>query len=438
MLEATQTGPSQILFKAGRQWEDRLVGNFRLRQYLGSTEHSAVFLTEIGGDQTQKAALKIIAADPATADIQLDRWRLAAKLSHPRLLQIFEVGKCQISGDDLLFVVMEYAGENLSQILPERALSEAEVREMLKPTLEALAYLHENGFAHGRLKPPNVMVVGEQLKLASDGLCRGGTPIPASFKPGAYDPPEVEQEGFSAAGDIWSLGVTLVEALTRQLPIWEHRLVEDPAIPESLREPFSELACNCLLRDPRSRWTVTQISKRLEPPVVVAPPTRIVKPRPEQENSRKDITARIFAVGMVAAVVIALFTANLLRHGSRRSHASTVGNQAQSLADGSMTKVPVVQEHIVNQPIPTIPERALRTIRGKVKVMVRVHVDAAGNVARAEFDHRGPSRYFAERALQTAQSWKFAPAQGGQRSRAWLLQFVFENSGISVHPRQVA
>lgn len=434
MLEATQTGPSQILFKAGRQWEGRTIGNFRLRQYLGSTGHSAVFLTELGGNESRKAAIKLIAANPANAEIQLDRWRLAAKLSHPRLLQIFEVGKCQISGDDLLFIVMECADENLSQILPERPLTEAEARDMLKPTLEALAYLHQNGFAHGCLKPANIMVVGEQLKLASDGLGSAGVPLGAGFKPGSYDPPEAEQLGISAAGDMWSLGVTLVQALTQRFPIWENRLLEEPRIPDSIREPFSEIARNCLLQEPRTRWTVAQITARLEPPLPAPQLVRKLKAPESDPAWKKDLSTRIFAVAMVAVVAISLLLANMLRHRSR-SRASD-GTAEQTAADTSMTKVPVVQEHIVQQPLPAVSQRALRTIRGRVKVMVRVHVDPTGHVARAEFDNRGPSRYFAERSLQTAQTWKFAPAQRGQR--VWLLQFVFENSGVSVHPRQVA
>jgi serine/threonine-protein kinase Stk1 len=225
MLEATQTGRSPILFKAGRQWEGRVVGNYRLRQYLGSTEHSAVFLTEVGGDESRKAAIKLIAAEGSSSSLQLDRWRLAMKVSHPHILQIFDVGACQISGDDLLFVVTEYAEENLSQILPERALTEAEMREMLQPTLDALAYLHQNGFSHGRMKPSNVLVAREQLKLSSDSI--GGTGGPnASSIASAYEAPEVAQTGISPAGDLWSLATLVVEALTQHLPEWKNRLIE--------------------------------------------------------------------------------------------------------------------------------------------------------------------------------------------------------------------
>ena len=80
-----------------RQWEGQVVnGSFPLRQYLGGSDHSAVFVTERRGREPQKAAIKLIAVDPANTAIQLARWEFAAKLSHPHLLQLFESGSCQI------------------------------------------------------------------------------------------------------------------------------------------------------------------------------------------------------------------------------------------------------------------------------------------------------------------------------------------------------
>jgi hypothetical protein len=70
-----------------KNWEGQVAdGQFHLRQYLGGSDHSAVFLTE---RESQKAAIKFIPADPDNAETQLSRWRQAAKLSHPHLLRIF-------------------------------------------------------------------------------------------------------------------------------------------------------------------------------------------------------------------------------------------------------------------------------------------------------------------------------------------------------------
>ena len=67
---------------------------------------------------------------------------------------------------------MEYADQTLAQLLLQRALTEAEAREMLLPILDALAFLHGRNLVHGQLKPTNILVVGDQLKLASDTIRR--------------------------------------------------------------------------------------------------------------------------------------------------------------------------------------------------------------------------------------------------------------------------
>src|SRR5258708_26018862 len=106
-----------------RQCEGQVIENrFRLQRYLGGTDDSAVFLTQLAGSPAQKAAIKFIPAG-TTADLQLSLWRRAMKLAHPNLLRAFEVGRCRLSNRDRLYVVMEHADKNLSQILPHRPLT---------------------------------------------------------------------------------------------------------------------------------------------------------------------------------------------------------------------------------------------------------------------------------------------------------------------------
>ncbi|HZM12239.1 MAG TPA: hypothetical protein VFC15_18685, partial [Candidatus Limnocylindrales bacterium] len=102
-----------------------------------------MYLTEIDGS---KAEIKLIPADAAQAQIQLSRWELASKLSHPHLLRILHTGRWRADDErDMYFAVMEYADENLAQILPSRLLTPAEASEMLIPTLDVLDYLHGQG-----------------------------------------------------------------------------------------------------------------------------------------------------------------------------------------------------------------------------------------------------------------------------------------------------
>src|ERR1700688_3092854 len=192
-----------------KQWEGQIVnGTFPLRQYLGGSEHSAVFLTERRGREPQRAVIKLIPADPATAGVQLSRWEATAKVSHPHLLRLFETGSCQLDKLVLLYVVMEYAEENLGQILPQRPLTPEETRDLLEPALDALAFIHGKGLVHGRLKPSNVMAAQDQLKLSSDSLMKAGEPVAGSAWASAYDAPEIASGKILPASDSWSLGVT--------------------------------------------------------------------------------------------------------------------------------------------------------------------------------------------------------------------------------------
>src|SRR5712692_3785110 len=191
---------------AWKQWEGQAVnGEFQLLRYLGGCEPGAVFQTERREPDPQRAAIKLIPADPQNAELQLHRWALAAKLSHPQLIRLFKMGRCQLDGRDLLYVVMEYAEEDLSQVLTLRPITPAEAHEMLEPALDALAYVHSQGFVHGHLKPANIMAVDDRLKLSSDGLCRIDEPSGSLGRRGVYDAPETAGGAISPAADVWSI-----------------------------------------------------------------------------------------------------------------------------------------------------------------------------------------------------------------------------------------
>src|SRR5262249_5634584 len=160
------------------------------------------------------------------------------------LMRVFASGQCELSNLPLLYVVMEYADEDLANVIPHRPLTAIEARELLEPALSALGYVHAKGFVHGRLKPANFMAVDGQLRISSDGLCRIEECAPS--KPDAYAPPEIVASGVTTAGDVWSLGMTLVESLTQRLPAWRASEPKDPILPGSLPAPFSAIARHCL------------------------------------------------------------------------------------------------------------------------------------------------------------------------------------------------
>jgi TonB family protein len=250
--------------ETSRQWDSRAVeGRFPLQSYLGGSDHSAVYLTvtQVGGHDSEKAAIKSIPVEAADVEKQLQRWKAIRELSHPNLIRIFESGR---DGTSHLYVVEEYAEENLSQILPDRALTAEETRGMLPSILRALQYVHDQGFIHSHIQPSNILAIGDQVKLASDTLVAAGDTSHGTGPTSAYDPPEALMGGASTAGDVWRLGMTLVEALTQRLPAWDRARPSAPEVPTTVPEPFREIAAHCLQIDAGKRWTVGEIIACLE------------------------------------------------------------------------------------------------------------------------------------------------------------------------------
>ena len=163
---------------------------------------------------------------------------------------------------------------------PTGPLRPDEVREMLLPTLDALAFLHRKNLVQGQLKPPNVLVVNDQVKLASDTIRPAGESTASIAKSSLYDPPEAKDGRISAAGDIWALGITMVEALTQCPPAWPDERSETASLPASLPPTFVETVRRCLSRNPADRPTVTELEaqfKRAPQAPVVSIPQSVVR-----------------------------------------------------------------------------------------------------------------------------------------------------------------
>ena len=266
------------------KWEGQVInGVFPLRRFVRASDHSAVFLTEHAAQNLATAALKLVPAVPKLAQAQLLRWSTAAALAHPHLIRLLESGRCQIGDLQFIFVVMEYAEQTLAQILPQRPLTADEVREMLPATLSALAFLHSKNLVHGQLKPSNFLVVDDQLKLASDTIRPAGESTATITAPSVYDPPEANGGSSYAAGDIWSLGVTLVEALTQGAPVWAEGRPAIASLPATVPPAFAQLVQRCLSHDPATRPTATELAAELKRP----PPGSVTVPQPVEPVARR-------------------------------------------------------------------------------------------------------------------------------------------------------
>ena len=93
-----------------------------------------------------------------------------------------------------------------------------------------------------------------------------------------------------------------------------------------------------------------------------------------------------------------------------------------------------VHGEVAHQVTPEVLQSARNSIRGTVRVSVKVNVDRSGNVEDAELESRGPSKYFARAALEAAQLWKFKPPKVGGRGvlSSWTLQFEFTRDGTNI------
>lgn len=586
-----------------KQYEGQVINNtFPLQRYLGGSSESAVFLTQLAGPQSSKAAVKLIPEGPSP-DLQLSLWRRASKFTHPNLLQLYQGGRCRLADMDLLYVVMEYAEEDLSQILPQRALTPAEARDMLGPVLDALGNLHAQGLVHSHLKPSNILATADQVKLSTDRLSPAGEVRRSTAKHTIYDAPEIANLPVTAASDVWSLGLLLIEVLTQHQPGGSQPGSQPLALAaESLAQPFRDIAQHALVRDPNLRWLLPDIAARLNPraaaaaqaasplsvplsqvpavpaaklqaprpaflapPPPIAPASRSVAPAPPPAQRRPlfaprpkapaaaepapsaplippppaapqspfplppiapapaprtlrppkpkgDIVLPSYviplAVGLlVVAAIIAL--PKFLSRGVESSSSASPTTKARSAAPGpqapsaapessrgtkpdsaaanrdslkaSATK-PSTKEssqpaaaapspaslrsetkstsdaagnsasgsapsssskpgqgEVLDQILPDVPEKALATISGKVRVTLRAHVDAAGNVSSAEFENPGPSQYFADLSMKAIRKWEFTSPEVNARSvpSDWLVRFEFTPSGVQAFPKQI-
>lgn len=430
-----------------KQWRGQIVDEqFPLLQYLCGSDQCAVFLTSFN---QQKAAIKLIPANSGAGAETLKGWQAAAKLSHPHLLKLLHTGQWAKSGHSFLYVVTEFAEEDLSQILPQRALSAREARDMLRPVLDVLAYLHRNNFVHGHLKPSNVLASGDQLKVSSDGLHAAGDLIRTASTPSVYLAPEVDNHGLSPASDVWSLGVVLMEALTQRPPVWNEK-EKDPTVPASLPDPFREISENCLRRDPAQRWTINQIQCSLNPSAPAVPKPTVVSREISHAPAKRRFT---FPVIAGAAVVIAvLLAAKFAAHPSAsetgnspttetQPHPSQQPPTVKTAAPASTAASAAVEKPsgssagaVLKQVVPDVPRSARNTIQGTVRVSVLASVDSSGNVSGTRFENHGPSAYFANLAMKAAKEWKFKSPQvdGREVASNWTLHFDFKRGGTNV------
>ena len=251
---------------------------------------------ELATDQElgRRVAIKRLSAEFAADDVFRERFlregRIAAQLSHPNIVAVYDVG----DEDGLPYLVMEYVeGETLADLIRREApLAPDRAVDLVLQACAGLEHAHAAGLVHRDVKPQNLLVRDDgTLKIADFGIARplGGTQLTEAgtvLGTAAYLAPEqAAAEPVTAAADIYSLGAVTYEVLAGRPP-YEFESLADlpvltrqqpPPLPEPAR-PLESVVRESLAFDPRDRPESAAAFARELALAAPEPPTEPLRP----------------------------------------------------------------------------------------------------------------------------------------------------------------
>ncbi len=247
------------------------IGRYRIDESIGRGGMGVVYKAW-DPDLHRAVALKTIVPALVADDEVKQRLKreaqAAAKLQHPNVVTIYELGEAE----NQLFISMEYiVGENLGDALESGVTLERKI-EIIIGICRALEYAHRAGIVHRDIKPSNVLI-GEDgsvklldfgiAHLADSQLTRTGTTMGT---PEYMSPELVEGRALDRRSDIFSCGVVLYEMLTGQSPFRHERITSimyrivnhTPVAIEELEpetpQPLVRVVGRMLEKDPDKRY----------------------------------------------------------------------------------------------------------------------------------------------------------------------------------------
>lgn len=223
-------------------------------------------------DDSQTVALKIPKSQEKGDKVLAEGLKLKG-LSHPNLIQIFDMRRV----DGYFVIEMEYfEGHPLSQELTSTGLSSLRtfqtVYDIFDRILNGLEFMHDLKIAHGDIKPDNILIKDEQVKITDFGTSRLIEDIFVKTIDGAgtyaYIAPEVanSKERYLNS-DIYSLGAILYQFLTGKTPhdtfldvIHNKPFPRPRELNKSIHEAMEQVILKALARNPDNRYqSVTEL-----------------------------------------------------------------------------------------------------------------------------------------------------------------------------------
>jgi serine/threonine protein kinase len=313
-----------------------VTGRYRVERPLG---HGAMSTVDLARDVEldRDVALKRLADNLARDDDLRARFqreaRLAAKLAHPNVVRVYDVGA---DDEGRPFIAMEYVeGETLAELVSRRGpLPPREVADLGIQACRGLAAAHDAGLVHRDVKPQNLLLRTDGvLKLGDFGVAVGleGTRLTMAgtvLGTAAYLAPEQARgEEVTAAADVYGLGAVLYELLTGRPPRNPATLAEltqADAIPTPQDAPpdLARIVMRCLATEPDDRpASAAEVARELaatipEPqtlPLPGHPSLRATEIKAPVSSARRRprttmLLAIVAAIAVAAGVIAALTT----------------------------------------------------------------------------------------------------------------------------------
>jgi tRNA A-37 threonylcarbamoyl transferase component Bud32 len=261
-------------------------GRYRIHTPLGSGGMGSVYQAT---DETlgREVAVKVFREVPSSEVEWMRQEReiqLLATLNHPGLISLHDAGVHVFGDETRLYLVMELMSDpTLDVRMAEGPMPAHDVASIGAQVAEALAYIHSRGVVHRDVKPANILISDvagmafhRVAKLTDFGIASftGGQNYTAEgvlLGTASYMSPEQVSRGpITAATDIYSLGLVLLEALTGERPFpgtavesLAGRINGDPAIPDNLAPQWRDLIRRMTDHDPEKRPKAATISRVL-------------------------------------------------------------------------------------------------------------------------------------------------------------------------------